>query len=91
MAVERAPVATAAWPLIGDRQATLGEVLQRLFGDDEAVKLALAPNISYYTDDPDTMPFIAFAVPQASYLLGGGHYVRGGSQTLSDRLRRDRP
>ena len=74
------------WPLIRDRRATLGEVLQRLFGDDEAVKFALAPNISYYTDDPDTMPFIAFAIPQASYLLGGGHYVRGGSQVLSDRL-----
>jgi phytoene dehydrogenase-like protein len=74
------------WPLIRDRNATLSEVLQRLFGDDEAVKLALAPNILYYTDDPDTMPFIAFAIPQASYLLGGGHYVRGGSQVLSDRL-----
>jgi all-trans-retinol 13,14-reductase len=74
------------WPLIRDRHATLSEVLQRLFGGDEAVKLALAPNISYYTDDPDTMPFIAFAVPQASYLLGGGHYVRGGSRMLSDRL-----
>ena len=32
------------------------------------------------------MPFIAFAIPQASYLLGGGHYVRGGSRILSDRL-----
>jgi hypothetical protein len=42
------------------------------------VKLALAPNISYSTDDPDTMPFVAFAIPQASYMLGGGHYVRGG-------------
>ena len=35
---------------------------------------------------PDTMPFISFAIPQASYLLGGGHYIRGGSQVLSDRL-----
>jgi phytoene dehydrogenase-like protein len=74
------------WPLIRDRHATLSEVLQRLFGDDEAVKFVLASNIAYYTDDPDTMPFIAFAIPQASYLLGGGHYVRGGSQVLSDRL-----
>ena len=32
------------------------------------------------------MPFISFAIPQASYLLGGGHYIRGGSQILSDRL-----
>ena len=74
------------WPLIRDRHATLSEVLQRLFGDDEAVKLALAPNLLYYTDDPDTMPFVAFAIPQASYLMGGGHYVRGGSRVLSDRL-----
>ncbi len=74
------------WPLIRDRHSTLSEVLQRLFGDDEAIKIALAPNISYYTDDPDTMPFIAYAIPQASYLMGGGHYVRGGSQVLSDRL-----
>jgi all-trans-retinol 13,14-reductase len=74
------------WPLIRDRHATLGEVFGRLFGNNEAVKLALASNLSYYTDDPDTMPFIHFAVPQASYLTGGGHYIRGGSQVLSDRL-----
>ena len=74
------------WPLIRDRHATLSEVFGRLFGDNEAVKLALASNLGYYTDDPDTMPFIHFAVPQASYLTGGGHYIRGGSQVLSDRL-----
>jgi phytoene dehydrogenase-like protein len=74
------------WPLIRDRHATLSEVFGRLFGDNEAVKLALASNLGYYTDNPDTMPFIHFAVPQASYLAGGGHYIRGGSQVLSDRL-----
>ena len=74
------------WPLIRDRHSTLSDAMQRLFGDDEAVKLALAPNIAAYTNDPDTMPFISFAIPQASYLLGGGHYIRGGSQVLSDRL-----
>ena len=74
------------WPLIRDRHATLSEVLARLFGDNEPVKLAIASNLPYYTDDPDTMPFIQFAIPQASYLAGGGHYIRGGSQVLSDRL-----
>jgi all-trans-retinol 13,14-reductase len=74
------------WPLIRDRHANLSEVFHRLFGDDEAVKLALASNLGYYTDDPDTMPFVAYAIPQASYLLGGGHYIHGGSQVLSDRL-----
>jgi all-trans-retinol 13,14-reductase len=74
------------WPLIRDRHATLSQVLRRLFGDDEVVKLALASNLDYYTDDPDTMPFVAYAIPQASYLVGGGHYIHGGSQVLSDRL-----
>jgi all-trans-retinol 13,14-reductase len=74
------------WPIVRDRHATVSEVFRRLFADDEAVKFALAANLSYYTDDPDTMPFIGYAIPQASYLMGGGHYIRGGSQVLSDRL-----
>ena len=74
------------WPLIRDRRATVGEVLRHLFGDDEAVKFALASNLAYYADDPETLPFLSYAIPQASYLLGGGHYIRGGSQVLSDRL-----
>jgi phytoene dehydrogenase-like protein len=74
------------WPLIRDRRATLSEVFDRLFGDSEPIKFALASNLGYYTDDPETMPFIQFAIPQASYLMDGGHYVRGGSKVLSDRL-----
>ena len=72
--------------LVRDRRATVGEVFRRLFGDHEAIKFALASNLPYYSDDPETMPFISYAIPQASYLLGGGHYIRGGSQVLSDRL-----
>jgi len=74
------------WPLLKEGRATLGEVLGELFGDDEAVKLALAANLFYYHDDPDRMLFLRYAVPQASYVIGGGHYVRGGSQALTDRL-----
>ena len=55
---------------------------------DEAVKVALAANLSYYHDDPDRMSFLRYAVPQASYLTGGGHYVRGGSAALIDTLSR---
>jgi phytoene dehydrogenase-like protein len=74
------------WPLVRDRGATVSEVFRRLFGEHEAVKFALASNLPYYADDPETMPFIFYAIPQASYLLGGGHYIRGGSQVLSERL-----
>ena len=76
----------ALWPLLQEGSVTLGDVLSELFGDDEAVKLALAANLIYYHDDPDRLLFLRFAVPQASYVIGGGHYVRGGSQALTDRL-----
>src|SRR6202035_4419923 len=74
------------WPLLGEGRATVAEVLDELFGRDEAIKFALAANLSYFHDDPARMPFLRFAIPQASYLLGGGHYVRGGSQALSSPL-----
>ncbi len=74
------------WPLLRDGNATVGEILSELFGAHEAVKAALAANLCYYHDDPDRMQFLHFAVAQASYVLGGGHYVRGGSQALTDRL-----
>jgi all-trans-retinol 13,14-reductase len=74
------------WPLLRDGRATVTEVMSELFGADEAVKLALAANLVYYHDDPDQMLFLRYAIPQASYLIGGGHYFRGGSQALSDRL-----
>ena len=60
--------------------------MRELFGSDEAVKFALAANIGYYHDDPERMLFLRYAIPQASYLAGGGHYVRGGSPALTDRL-----
>jgi phytoene dehydrogenase-like protein len=75
-----------AWPLLREGRATVGEVLGELFGADEAVKVAVAANLSYYHDNPDRMSFLRYAIPQASYLTGGGHYVRGGSAALTGGL-----
>ena len=74
------------WPLIRHGRASVSEAFQHLFCADEAVKAVLAGNLAYYHDDPSRMRFLHFAIPQASFLLGGGHYVRGGSQALADRL-----
>ena len=74
------------WPLLREGRATVSEVLRDLFGDAEAVKIALAANLGYYHDDPDRMSFLSYAVPQASYLMGGGHYLRGGSAALTNAL-----
>ena len=59
-----------------------------MFGDDEAVKCALAANLSYFHDDPATLWWIYFAMAQGSYLQSGGRFVQGGSQRLSSALAR---
>jgi phytoene dehydrogenase-like protein len=60
--------------------------MTELFGGDERVKLALCANLGYWHNDPDRFRFLRYAVAQASYLGGGGHYVRGGSKVLADKL-----
>ena len=74
------------WPMVRNWRLSLGKVLQRHFGSNEAVKCALAANLAYYHDDPDTLWWIFFAVAQGGFLQSGGHYIRGGSQRLSDAL-----
>jgi phytoene dehydrogenase-like protein len=72
----------ADWPL------SLSQKLDQVFGDNEAVKCALAANLSYYHDDPATLWWIYFAMAQGSYLQSGGCFVQGGSQRLSSALAR---
>ncbi|HXA26766.1 MAG TPA: FAD-dependent oxidoreductase [Acetobacteraceae bacterium] len=78
--------AAALWSVMRHANSSLGDVLRDLFGEDESVKCALGANLGRHHDDPDRILFLAFAVPTGSYLIGGGHYVRGGSSVLSGRL-----
>ncbi|WP_063850497.1 FAD-dependent oxidoreductase [Flammeovirga sp. SJP92] len=64
---------------------TVGEWLDHYF-EDEDLKLLLQANLLYYHDDPYTMSMIYFSAAQSSYIQGGGHFVKGGSQKLSDYL-----
>jgi phytoene dehydrogenase-like protein len=75
-------------PAAGDWTLSLSQKLDRAFGDNEAVKCALAANLSYFHDNPATLWWIFFAVVQGSYLLSGGRFVQGGSQRLSSALAR---
>ena len=77
---------TKLWPMVRHWRLSLGEMLQRHFGSNEAVKCALAANLAYYHDDPDALWWIFFAVAQGGYLQSGGRYIRGGSQRLSGAL-----
>jgi phytoene dehydrogenase-like protein len=73
-------------PVVRGWRLSLGRRLERAFGEDEAVKCALAANILYWHDDPDTLWWILFAIAQGGYLASGGRYIQGGSQRLSNAL-----
>jgi phytoene dehydrogenase-like protein len=75
-------------PSRGDWRMSLLQKLDQTFGDNEAVKCALAANLSYFHDDPATLWWPFFAAAQGSYLQSGGRYVQGGSQRLSSALGR---
>jgi phytoene dehydrogenase-like protein len=75
-------------PAIRDWRLSLSQKLDRIFRDNEAVKCALAANLSYYHDDPATLWWVFFAIAQGGYLQSGGRYVQGGSQRLSSALAR---
>jgi phytoene dehydrogenase-like protein len=75
-------------PAVRDWRLSLSQKLDCIFDDNEAVKCALAANLSYYHDDPTTLWWIYFAMAQGSYLQSGGRFVQGGSQRLSSALAR---
>jgi phytoene dehydrogenase-like protein len=81
-------LSNGAEPPSADFRMSLLQKLDQLFGDNEAVKCALAANLSYFHDDPATLWWPFFAMAQGSYLQSGGRYVQGGSQRLSSALGR---
>ena len=74
--------------LVRDWRLSADDMMQRFLGNDEAVKLAIAANIGYYTDDPRRLAWPFFAMAQGGYLKSGGVYVKGGSHVLSMKLAR---
>ena len=72
-------------PLKFGSTTPLGEYMDSVISDED-VKLALLANLGYYSDDPYTASMLYYSVAQMSYLSGGGHFIKGGSQKLSDHL-----
>jgi phytoene dehydrogenase-like protein len=54
--------------------------------DNEDLKFALIGNIGYYSDNPYNLSLIFFTAAQRSFFTGGGHFIKGGSQLLSNYL-----
>ena len=71
--------------VVAGAKGTLGAFLDRNIRDEQ-LKLVLSANVGYYHDDPYALSLLYFALAQGSYFRGGGHFVRGGSQQLSDHF-----
>jgi phytoene dehydrogenase-like protein len=79
-------VAAHLLPVVRNARHSVASFFDAALGADEAAKIALAANFGYYDSDPARMWFLVFAMAQASYLTGGGHYLKGGSRSLSEAL-----
>ena len=53
---------------------------------NEELKLILTTNVLYYGDDPYDLSLLYYSLGQSSYIGGGGHFIKGGSQQLSNYL-----
>ena len=82
----RAPCGAPLLPF-GEARA-VGQVFAEALGQEEGAKCALAANLVYFHDDPATLSWDFFAAAQGALLAGGPRFVKGGSQRLSNALRR---
>ncbi|WP_019669948.1 phytoene desaturase family protein [Eudoraea adriatica] len=53
---------------------------------NEGLKLDLTAHIAYWGDDPYTLSMFYFGLPFSGFIESGGHFIKGGSQKLSDYL-----
>ena len=74
------------WAIARDLRSSVSTVLDRYFGANEALKIAVAANVMYNTDDPDTMWWLTFVANQGGFLADGGCYIRDGSRSLTEQL-----
>jgi all-trans-retinol 13,14-reductase len=67
------------------RDLSVGEFLDSIIQNND-LKLVLLGNLGYFHDDPYSLSLAYYSVAQGSYFTGGGSFIRGGSQKLSDHL-----
>jgi all-trans-retinol 13,14-reductase len=66
-------------------ERTIGEFIDSIITDGD-LKLILLGNLGYYHDDPYNLSLNYYSMAQSSYYQGGGNFIQGGSQILSDYL-----
>lgn len=66
-------------------EKSVGEFLDSIIQNNR-LKLILLGNLGYFHDDPYTLSLSYYSIAQSSYFKGGGNFIKGGSQKLSDCL-----
>ena len=69
----------------GKPEISLGTFLDSIIGNED-LKLVLLGNLGYFHDDPYSVSLTYYSLAQARYYQGGGSFIKGGSQQLSDFL-----
>ncbi len=69
----------------GQEEISVGKFLDSIINNDD-LKLVLLGNLGYFHDDPYSLSLNYYSVAQGSYYSGGGNFIKGGSQKLSDYL-----
>lgn len=71
--------------LVEASRHTVGSWLDKNFTNENA-KLDLVAHIAYWGDDPYTLSMFYFGMPFSGFVENGGHFIKGGSQQLSNHL-----
>lgn len=71
--------------LVEATKHTVGSWLDKYITNEQA-KLDLVAHIVYWGDDPYTLSMYYLAVPFSGFIENGGHFIKGGSQQLSNYL-----
>ncbi len=80
------PFMPLAYPnLVEASHHTIGSWLDKYITNENA-KLDLVAHIAYWGDDPYTLSMFYFGLPFSGFIENGGHFIKGGSQELSDYL-----
>ncbi len=71
--------------LVEASRHTVGSWLDKYISNENA-KLDLVAHIAYWGDDPYTLSMFYYGLPFSGFIENGGHFIKGGSQRLSDHL-----
>jgi len=69
----------------GKEEISLGVFLDSIIKNED-LKLILLGNLGYFHDDPYSISLNYYSAAQGSYFQGGGNFIKGGSQKLSNYL-----